>query len=128
MFMIVNEFPKLKDNNYVVDVHNGFEHLFYCVVPHQMIFHWKNFWGAELITMEYIFPKPCGRLNIPAQEKIFEYITDVPQTIEEINKQLRTDGYNTHFDIDIKAHIYRLKSKGKVTTKYNNRVMTVTRS
>ena len=123
--MIVNKFPKLKNGNYVVDVHTVFEHLFYCVVPHQMVYSWKNFWGAELTTMEYGPRKSDGSFNLPAQEKIMEYITDTPQTIDEINKQLRADGYNTHFDIDIKSHIYRLKAENKVITQYNNRVMTV---
>lgn len=125
MFMIVEEFPKLKNSNFVVDVHDGFERLFVCVVPHQMVCHWKNFWGAELTTMEYGPRKPDGWFNKPAQEKIFEYITDVPQTVDEINRQLRADGYNTCFDIDIKAHIYRLSTENKVITQYHKRVMTV---
>lgn len=123
--MIVDKFPKIQDNNYVVDVHNCFERLFWCVVPHQMVYRRKNFWGAELTTMEYGPRKPDGSYNKPAQEKIFEYITDVPQTLEQINRQLRADGYNTHFSIDIKSHIYRLKAEDRVVTEYNNRVMTV---
>ena len=125
MFVIVEKFPELKGNNFVVDVHDGFERLFYCVVPHQMVYRRKNFWGAEITTMQYGSLKPSGWYNKPAEEKILEYITDVPQTIDEINRQLRADGYNTHFDIDIKAHIYRLKAEDKVITQYNNRVMTV---
>lgn len=126
--IVVDKFPEIQDNNYVVDVHNCFERLFWCVVPHQMVYHWENFWGAELTTMEYGPRKPDGWYNKPAQEKIFEYITDVPQTLDEINRQLRADGYNTHFDIDIKSHIYRLKAEDRVVTQYNNRIMTVKRS
>lgn len=124
--IIVEEFPKIKDNNYVVDVHNGFERLFYVVVPHQMVFRWKNFWGAELVTMEYNGLKPSTHVgNQPIKEKIFEYITDTPQTIEELNRALRADGYNTCFDVDTKAFIYKLKSEDRVVTQYENRVMTV---
>lgn len=122
---IVDKFPKLKGNNYIVDVHNGLELLFYAVVPHQMVYTWKNFWGAELTTMEYGPRKPDGWFNLPAQNKILEYITDEPQTIDEINRKLRADGYNTHFDIDIKSHIYRLVSEDKVSTEYHDRVMSV---
>lgn len=123
--MIVNEFPKLKDNNYVVDVHGIFEHYFYAVVPHQMVCHKKNFWGAEFVTIEYGPHKPDGSYNKPATKKILEYITDTPQTIDEINRKLRADGYNTHFSIDIKSHIYRLKIDNKVITQYDNKIMTI---
>ena len=126
--IIVEHFPKLKDNNYVVDVHNGLERLFYCVVPHQMVYRRKNFWGAEVTTMQYGPIKPNGWYNKPAQEKILEYITDTPQTIVEINRQLRADGYNTHFDTDIKSHIYRLRAEDKVITEYHNKVMTVVKN
>lgn len=125
IIMIVDKFPEFKNGNYVVDVHGIFEHYFHAVVPHQMVHHWKNFWGDELITMEYISRKPDGSFNQPATEKIMEYITDTPQTIAEINRRLRADGYNTHFDIDIKAHIYRLKTADRVITQYHNKIMTV---
>lgn len=124
--MIVEQFPKIKDGNYVVDVHNGFERLFYVVVPHQMVCHWKNFWGAELTTMEYKGVKADTHVgNQPIKEKIFEYINEVPQTIEELNRKLRNDGYNTHFNTDIKAFIYKLKSEDRVVTEYENRIMKV---
>lgn len=124
--MIVEQFPKLKDGNYVVDVHNGLERLFYVVVPHQMVCHWKNFWGAELTTMEYKGLKPQAHVgNQPIKEKIFEYINETPQTIEELNRKLRSDKYNTHFCTDIKPFIYKLKAEDKVITQYENRIMKV---
>lgn len=122
---IVEEFPKIKNGNFAVAVHNGFELLFWVVVPHQMVYRRKNFWGAEVTHMQYGPIKPDGSYNRPATEKILEYITDTPQTVDEINRQLRADGYNTHFDTDIKSHIYRLKLDNKVVTEYENRVMKV---
>lgn len=128
MLVIVEEFPKMKNGNFVVDVHNGFERLFYCVVPHQMVCHKKTFWGYELTQMKYGPHKPDGSFNLPVQEKIFEYISDTFQTVDEINNQLRADGYNLHFNIDIKSHIYRLRADGKIITQYNNKVMMVKRN
>lgn len=127
--IIVERFPKIENNNYVVDVHNGYELCFKVVVPHQMVCHWKNFWGAELVTMVYgSLDKYSHVGNKPMKEKIFEYIKDTPQTIDEINSALRADGYNSCLNTDIKAFIYKLKTEDRVITEYQNRVMTVKKS
>jgi hypothetical protein len=94
-----------------------------------MVCHWKNFWGAELTTMEYRFKEPNSHIgNKPIKEKVFEYINDTFQTIDEINSALRTDGYNTSFDTDIKAFICKLEAEGRVIIQYKNKVMTIKRA
>lgn len=125
--MIVNGFPKLKNGNYVVDVHGVFEHYFDAVVPHQMLHRYKNFWGAELLIIQYgpFEPRIENVGNKPIKEKIFEYISNTPKTLNEINKSLRDDGYNTGLDTNIKAFIYKLKAEDRVVTEYDNKVMTV---
>lgn len=126
--IIVEKFPEIENGNYVVDVY-GCKPWFRAVVPHQMVCHWKNFWGDELTTMEYKFKKLNSNIgNKPIKEKIFEYINDTFQTIDEINSALRADGYNISFDTDIKAFIYKLIAEGRVITQYKNRVMTVKRA
>ena len=129
IMIIVEKFPDFENGNYVVDVHNGYNLCFKAVVPHQMVLHWKNFWGAELTTMNYGALKQSTHVgNKPVKEKIFEYIKDTPQTIDEINSALRANGYNSCFNVDIKAFIYKLKTEDRVITQYQDRVMTVKRS
>ena len=126
--MIVEKFPEIENGNYVVDIHNGCSLCFKAVVPHQMVYRYKNFWGAELTVMRHKSYKQIENVrNQPIKEKIFEHITDVPQTIDEVNASLRADGYNSCFDTDIKAFIYKLKAEDKVITQYEDRIMTVRR-
>lgn len=126
--MIVETFPKIENGNYAVEIHNGCSLCFKAVVPHQMVCRWKNFWGAELTTMEYGSLEQSSHVgNQPIKEKIFEYITDTPQTIEEINSALRADGYNSSFDVNIKAFIYKLKTEDRVKTQYKNKVMYISK-
>ena len=124
--IIVEKFPDIENGNYVVDIHNGCSLCFKAVVPHQMVIRRKNFWGAEVTTMNYGPLKQNSHVgNQPVKEKIFEYIKDTPQTIDEINSALRADGYNSCFDTNIKAFIYKLKTENRVITQYENRIMTV---
>lgn len=126
--IIVERFPEIENGNYVVDIHNTCELCFKAIVPHQMVCHWKNFWGAELTTMEYGSRKPNSHIgNQPIKEKIFEHINDTFQTIDEINSNLRANGYNTSFDTDIKSFICKLENEGRVIIQYENKVMTVKR-
>lgn len=122
--LVFESIPHYKNGNYVTEFFTLNKYpidIQEIVVPHQFIHHYKNFWGADVTVVKhpkYDSPQSVGK-NLPIIKRVYEYITDEFQSLEDINNKLHKDGLNIQNDIDLKTVYYHLLVENKVQRNKN---------